>query len=127
LVSITHELLIKIWWNFKNLLIKFVFLSLYINIEKNIRINNIKSPKLLTLHFFYRLTHQYLVCRSRASVTALILLYMESIRAFILLLTNSGYMGPGVILLEKCSDGLHVQENQGCNRCARAAYKILMS
>ena len=28
---------------------------------------------------------------------------------------------------DKCSDGLHVQENQGCNRCARAAYKILMS
>jgi len=35
-------------------LIKFVFLSLYINIEKkNIRINNIKSPKMLTLRFFF--------------------------------------------------------------------------
>ena len=33
-----------------------------------------------------RLTHQYLVCRSRASVTALILLCMEFIRAFILLM-----------------------------------------
>jgi hypothetical protein len=39
--------------NFKNFLIKYVFLSLYINIEKNIRINNIKSPKMLTLRFFF--------------------------------------------------------------------------
>jgi len=30
-----------------------VFLSLYINIEKNIRINNIKSPKMLTLRFLF--------------------------------------------------------------------------
>ena len=26
---------------------------MYINIEKNIRINNIKSPKMLTLRFFF--------------------------------------------------------------------------
>ena len=37
----------------KNLLIKFVFLSLYINIEKSIRINNIRSPKMLTQRFFF--------------------------------------------------------------------------
>jgi hypothetical protein len=30
-----------------------VFLSLYINNEKSIRINNIKSPKMLTLRFFF--------------------------------------------------------------------------
>jgi hypothetical protein len=32
---------------------KFVFLSLYINIEKNIRMHNIKSHKMLTLRFFF--------------------------------------------------------------------------
>jgi hypothetical protein len=28
---------------------------------------------------------------------------------------------------DKCSDDLHAQENQGCNRCAREAYEILTS
>ena len=37
----------------KNLLIKFVFLSLYINIEKSIGINNIRAPKMLTQRFFF--------------------------------------------------------------------------
>ena len=53
------QLLMNYWLKsnviLKNLLIKFVFLSLYINIEKNIQTNNIKSPKMLTLRFFFPL------------------------------------------------------------------------
>ena len=37
----------------KKMLIKYVLLALYIDIEKNIRINIIKSPKMLTLRFFF--------------------------------------------------------------------------
>jgi hypothetical protein len=35
----------------------------YINIEKNIRLNNIKSPKMLTLRFFFPSVYIYIYTR----------------------------------------------------------------
>jgi hypothetical protein len=39
--------------NFQKIVDYICVLSLYINIEKSIRINNIRSPKMLTLRFFF--------------------------------------------------------------------------